>query len=137
MHHAWLLVLLARVRLRRGRLGEGEATLRSARGAFGELIDCGLVPALADRVEREFEAARGRASRGELLERPSDAELEVLRLLASGLSNRQIAERLVLSQNTIRSHLRTLYQKLGVHSRADAIARADALGLLGQTQSSG
>ena len=137
VHHAWLLVLLARVRLRRGRLGEGEATLRSARAAFGELIDCGLVPALADRVEREFEAARGRASSGELLERPSDAELAVLHLLARGLSNRQIAERLVLSQNTIRSHLRTLYQKLGVHSRPDAIARADALGLLGRTQSPG
>jgi LuxR family transcriptional regulator, maltose regulon positive regulatory protein len=66
---------------------------------------------------------------------PSDAKLAVLALPASGLSNREIGERLFLSSNTIRSHLRTLYHKLGVHSRPDAIARATALGLLGQTQS--
>ena len=137
VHHAWLLVLLARVRLRRGRLGEAEATLRSAREALGELRDSGLVPALADKVERDLEAASDRASSGEMLEPPSEAELAVLRLLASDLSTREIGERLFLSQNTIRSHRRALYHKLGVHSRADAIARASALGLLGQTRSPG
>jgi ATP/maltotriose-dependent transcriptional regulator MalT len=137
LHHTWLLVLLARVRLHRGRLDEAEATLHSARGALGELIDSGPVPLLADEVQRELDAASGRASRGELLEPPSDAELAVLRLLAGDLSNREIAERLFLSPNTIRSHKRALYHKLGVHSRTDAVARAAALGLLGQTQSPG
>ena len=137
LHHTWLLVLLARVRLRRGRLAEAEATLRSAREALGELRDSGPVPALADQVELELEAARGRASSGELLEPPSEAELAVLRLLAGELSMREIGERLFLSQNTIRSHRRALYQKLGVHSRADAVARATALGLLEQTRSPG
>jgi ATP/maltotriose-dependent transcriptional regulator MalT len=137
LHHTWLLVLLAGVRLRRGRLAEAEATLRSVREALGELTDSGLVPALADAVERELETARGQASRGEVLELPSDAELAVLRLLASDLSNREIGERLFLAQNTIRSHKRALYHKLGVHSRTDAVARATALGLLGQTQSPG
>jgi ATP/maltotriose-dependent transcriptional regulator MalT len=61
----------------------------------------------------------------------------VLRLLAGDLSNREIAERLFFSQNTIRSHNRALYHKLGVHSRTDAVARAAALGLLEQTQSPG
>ena len=61
----------------------------------------------------------------------------MLRLLAGELSTREIGERLFLSQNTIRSHRRALYQKLGVHSRADAVARATALGLLEQTQSPG
>ena len=130
-------VLLARVRLRRGRLAEAEATLRSAKQALGELIDSGPVPALAEEVEQELAAASGRASRGQLLEPPSEAELAVLRLLASDLTNRQIGERLFLSPNTIRSHKRALYHKLGVHSRTDAIARATALGLLGQAQSSG
>jgi LuxR family transcriptional regulator, maltose regulon positive regulatory protein len=137
VHHTWLLVLLARARLRRGRLAEAEATLRSAQDALGELIDSGPVPALAEEVEREFEAARDRASSGEILEEPSEAELTVLQLLASGLSNNEIGERLFLSPNTIRSHLRALYHKLGVHSRTDAVARANALGLLGQTQSPG
>ncbi len=137
LHHSWLLVLLARVRLRRGRLDEAEATLRSARDALGQLIDSGPVPALADEVGRELAAARGRASSGEMLEPPSEAELNVLRLLAGDLSNREIGERLFLSPNTIRSHKRALYHKLGVHSRTDAIARATALGLLEQTQSPG
>ena len=137
VHHTWLLVLLAGVRLRRGRLTEAEATLRSAREALGELIDSGPLPALADKVERELEAVSDRASSGEMIESPSEAELAVLRLLAGELSTREIGERLFLSQNTIRSHRRALYHKLGVHSRADAIARATLLGLLERTQSPG
>jgi ATP/maltotriose-dependent transcriptional regulator MalT len=136
LHHTWLLVLLARVRARRGRLADAEATLRSARRALGELSDTGTIPALADDVAQELEAASDRASSGELLDPPSDAEVPVLRLLAGDLSIREIAERLFLSQNTIRSHTRALYRKLGVHTRSDAVARATALGLLGQTQSS-
>ena len=135
LHHTWLLILLVRVRVRRGRLGEAAATLRSVREALGELIDSGAAPALADEVERELEQAKGRASSGEVLEPPSEAETAVLRLLASDLSTREIGERLFLSPNTIRSHTRALYHKLGVHSRTDAIARATALGLLEQTQS--
>ena len=137
LHHAWLLVLLARVRLGRGRLGEAEATLRSARQALDELSDSGPAPALADEVERDLQTARRRASSGEVLERPSEAELVVLRLMATDLSNREIGERLFLSPNTIRSHRRALYSKLGVHSRTEAIARATTLGLLEQTESPG
>ncbi|MGZ6563547.1 MAG: hypothetical protein ACXVH1_28930 [Solirubrobacteraceae bacterium] len=103
LHHTWLLVLLARVRLRRGRLGEAESTLRSAREALGELVDSGLVPPLAGEVQRELEAATGRAAGGEVLDAPTGAELAVLRLLATDLSMREIGERLFLSPNTIRS----------------------------------
>ena len=130
VHHTWLLVLLARVRVRRGRLAEADTALHSAREALGEIVDCGPVAGLADEVQRELEHAKGRASRGEVLEPPSEAEVAVLRLLASDLSAREIGERLFLSPNTIRSHTRALYHKLGVHSRTDAIARATALGLL-------
>jgi DNA-binding CsgD family transcriptional regulator len=70
-----------------------------------------------------------------LLETPSDAEVPVLRLLAGDLSVREIGERLFLSQNTIRSHTRALYRKLGVHTHVDAVARATMLGLIEQTQS--
>ena len=137
LHQTWLLVLLARVRLRRGRLDEAKAALDSARQALDELTDSGFVAALADEVEHELETGQDRARTGELLEPPSDAELAVLRLLATDLSIREIGEHLFLSPNTIRSHNRALYHKLGVHSRADAIARATALGLLEQTESPG
>ncbi len=130
LHHTWLLVLLARVRLRRGRLDEAEPTLRAALEALGELSDSGPVPAFATDVAHELDTVRDRASSGELLEQPTEAELAVLRLLAGELSTREIGERLFLSQNTIRSHRRALYQKLGVHSRVNAVARATALGLL-------
>ena len=53
-----------------------------------------------------------------MLEPPSGAELAVLRLMATDLSTREIGERLFLSPNTIRSHKRALYHKLGVHSRS-------------------
>jgi DNA-binding CsgD family transcriptional regulator len=49
-------------------------------------------------------------------------EQEVLRELAQGLNNRAIAERLYVSQDTVKSHLRSVYRKLGVSSRAEAVA---------------
>jgi len=133
--HAWLLVALARVRCQRGRLAEAKAALASAREALGELGDSGRVPSLADDVEHELEHAMGRARGGEMLDPPSVAELAVLRLLASDLSTRQIGGELFLSPNTIRTHTRAIYRKLAVNTRADAVARADVLGLLGQAES--
>ena len=135
VHHAWILAVVARVRGRRGRLDEAEAALRSARDALAELADPGRLPSLVKSVEQELEDARGRAEGGEVLEPPSEAELSVLGLLASDLSARQIAQRLFLSPNTVHSHTRSIYRKLGVNSRADAVARADILGLLEQAQS--
>jgi LuxR family transcriptional regulator, maltose regulon positive regulatory protein len=137
VHHARLLVRLGDVRCRRGRLDEAAAALRQAREALAELGDSGTVPLLAAEVEGELEHARRQASDGEILEEPSDAELAVLRLLATDLSARQIAGKLFVSANTVRSHTRAIYRKLGVRSREDAVARANALGLLAQTQSPG
>ena len=57
-------------------------------------------------------------------------EREVLRLLLEGASNREIARRLVLSVNTVKRHVYNLCGKLGVQSRAQAIARARDLNLL-------
>jgi LuxR family maltose regulon positive regulatory protein len=65
-----------------------------------------------------------------LVEPLSVRELEVLRLIAAGLSNRQIAERLFISVRTVKKHVENSYAKLGVNSRTQAIARARELGLL-------
>lgn len=56
-------------------------------------------------------------------------EAEVLTLIASGASNGQIARRLVLSDKTVRNHISNVYAKLGVATRAEALARAQELGL--------
>ena len=60
----------------------------------------------------------------------SPREQELLGVLAEGLTNREIAARLVLEESTIRTHLRNIYRKLGVNSRVRAIQRARELGLL-------
>jgi|HubBroStandDraft_2_1064218.scaffolds.fasta_scaffold38174_3 LuxR family maltose regulon positive regulatory protein len=60
----------------------------------------------------------------------TQSENRVLRYLPTHLSGREIANELCLSENTVKTHLRHLYQKLGAHSRHDAVQRARAIGLL-------
>jgi LuxR family maltose regulon positive regulatory protein len=130
IHHAWLLLHLARVRCHRGHLNEAKETLRLARLELDEFSDAGTLPQLASSIELGLEQASSRADRGDVLERPTEAELAVLRLLASDLSARDIGARLFLSANTVRSHTRAIYRKLSVNSRAEAVARTAMLGLL-------
>jgi LuxR family maltose regulon positive regulatory protein len=65
-----------------------------------------------------------------LIEPLSERELEVLELVAQGLSNRQIAERLFITVGTVKSHAHNIYGKLAVQRRTEAIARARELGLV-------
>jgi two-component system response regulator DesR len=61
----------------------------------------------------------------------SERERQVLHLIAAGSTNREIAERLFLSPHTVKDHTSTLYKKVKAKNRADAIQRAQRLGLLG------
>ncbi|HET9920490.1 MAG TPA: LuxR C-terminal-related transcriptional regulator [Ktedonobacteraceae bacterium] len=67
-----------------------------------------------------------------LLDPLTERELEVLRLIAAGLSNREIAAQLVLALSTVKSYVNTIYSKLQVESRTQAVARARALHLLSE-----
>ena len=66
----------------------------------------------------------------DLIEPLSERELEILQFIAEGLTNREIASRLFLALNTVKAHCGNIYGKLDVHNRTQAVARAQALGLL-------
>ncbi len=65
-----------------------------------------------------------------LIDPLSDRELDVLRLLCTDLSGPEIAEELMISVNTVKTHLKNIYSKLDVHGRYEAVERAKQLGLL-------
>ena len=128
--HAHALLMLAQVRTARSRLARAGGDLRRAQRSIAEFRDPGRLPAIAASVERDLMAARANGKECHIVEQPSPAELAVLRGLVTGLSRREIGDRLYISLNTVKSHTRELYRKLAATSRNDAVARAEALGLL-------
>ena len=126
--HAYALIRLADARIGRSRLHQAADALEEAKREIAEFPDPGRLPDLAAAVEAKLAAAPTAAA--EPVETPTPGELAVLRYLPSDLSQREIANRLYISLNTLRTHIRALYRKLSVHSREAAAARADALGLL-------
>lgn len=92
-----------------------------------------LQPSVAAKVVAEFtRLARQAPSRQEQepLEALSERELDVLRLLASGASNREIAAHLVLAEGTVKNHVTNILAKLGVNDRTQAALKARDLGLV-------
>jgi LuxR family transcriptional regulator, maltose regulon positive regulatory protein len=81
-------------------------------------------PAAGTDTEREMDGGRG------LREPLSQSEIRVLRYLPTKLSAPEIADQLYLSVNTVKTHMRHLYDKLGAHRRHEAVEQARALGLL-------
>jgi LuxR family maltose regulon positive regulatory protein len=81
-------------------------------------------------VEHEVVPSSLRTPVGGIVEQLSDREMIVLRYLPSRLSNAEIAGKLYVSVNTLKTHLKHIYRKLGVDNRSGAIARAEALRLL-------
>ena len=96
-----------------------------------EAASRGVAPAAARRLLAAFPSTgpdgAHPSGRKELL---SEREIEVLRLIAAGLTNREIAARLYLSLYTVKAHARSIYDKLDAHSRTQAVARARDLGIL-------
>jgi LuxR family maltose regulon positive regulatory protein len=65
-----------------------------------------------------------------VIEALTEREHEVLALIADGLTNREIGQRLYIAAGTVKAHTSSIYSKLDVHSRTQAVARAQALGIL-------
>ena len=104
-------------------------------GLLRELAAHGSTPDSAARVLAAFPESgdgEGPSAAGALGASPplSAREVEVLRYIAAGLSNQEIATRLYVSKYTVKAHARTIYDKLEVHSRTAAVARAQQLGIL-------
>jgi LuxR family maltose regulon positive regulatory protein len=129
---AYALLALAAVQLRLGRDQDARMAYEAGREAVAQCEDPGILRERLMRLERSGRLSRS-ARRGHVAG-PSDAlsqaELSVLRLLRSELTQREIAAELQLSFNTIKTHTRNIYRKLDVTGRVEAIARARELGVI-------
>ncbi|HSJ89214.1 MAG TPA: LuxR C-terminal-related transcriptional regulator [Anaerolineales bacterium] len=129
----------------------GEALMQAERGGFirlfldeglpmaqllSEAAAQGIMPDYIAKLLAAFEAEPGKdtdraaPAAQSLVEPLSQRELEVLQLIAQGLSNREISARLFLALDTVKGHNRRIYDKLQVQRRTEAVARARGLGLL-------
>jgi LuxR family maltose regulon positive regulatory protein len=117
---AWPLLHLARVPGARGDRSAGRARLDEAQQALASARDAGLLPERLAVARRQLGGQERRTTIGTLSER----EVAVLRLLATPLSQREIAAELYLSVNTVKTHTKSLFRKLGVSTRAEAVARS-------------
>ena len=124
---AHIAMMRAPVRRRLGDHEGARALLEEAKGLLARCPDPGFIGGLVPQLERSLATAHRRGDRRTDV---TDRELDVLRLLAKGLSKREIAHELFLSYNTIHTHTRSIYTRLDATSRSEAVARARALDLL-------
>jgi LuxR family maltose regulon positive regulatory protein len=122
VERAFALAVHADIRRALGDTASSRALAAAARGLADEAAERGILDELLARVDR----AAGTAGRARPSDRDelSDRELAVLRLLPTDLSLREIGSALYVSQNTIKTHSKNIYRKLGVSSRLEAVTRA-------------
>jgi DNA-binding NarL/FixJ family response regulator len=82
-----------------------------------------LSPEIASKVVRQAMTGRPEGATGQV-ETLTERELDVLRLAAQGLTNRAIGHKLGISHRTVQGHLQSIYGKLGVNSRTEAVTEA-------------
>jgi LuxR family maltose regulon positive regulatory protein len=123
-----ILLALAGVRHALGKVDEARALVAEAREAIEACPDPGrVVRRQLERTERQVRVA---GVGGDGAEGLSDRELAVLRLLPTPLSQREIGDQLYVSLNTVKSHTKSIYRKLDVGNREQAVSQAQKLGLL-------
>ncbi|HEX2738136.1 MAG TPA: response regulator transcription factor [Acidimicrobiia bacterium] len=85
-----------------------------------------ISPSMASKLLSEFNVLARRAEERQRVMSPrlTDRELEVLKLVAKGLSNREIASELFIAENTVKNHVRNILEKLHLHSRMEAVVYA-------------
>ncbi|HEX2046506.1 MAG TPA: LuxR C-terminal-related transcriptional regulator [Acidimicrobiales bacterium] len=113
----------------RGHREEARTLIREARSLVDALPDPGILPDLVEKAERRLRLAPCRQT-APLVEELSSREFSVLRLLTSTLSQRQIAGELHVSMNTVKSHTKSIFRKLGVSTRTEAVIKGREHGLI-------
>jgi DNA-binding CsgD family transcriptional regulator len=124
LHRARLQLAYGMWLRRRQQAGDSRAPLRVARDTFDALG----ADAWAERARRELRAAGERGGRPapRALDLLAPQELQIARLAAEGLNNREIGQQLYLSHRTVRNHLYRIFPKLGITSRAELAAAVGA-----------
>ena len=123
---ACALLCLARIRFHDGNSDDARARLRAAREIIAACADPGVLTELVTRTERVLAARTGAAgpAPGRRARPLSGREQEILRWLSSDLSLREIARQLFVSYDTMKTHTRHIYRKLGVSTRKQAVSQA-------------
>jgi DNA-binding NarL/FixJ family response regulator len=92
-----------------------------------------LVPSITAKVVSEFSKISRPAKKidNEFMAEPlSPREIEILKIVATGASNREIADKLFISEGTVKNHLSSILNKLGVRDRMQAILKAKEIGII-------
>jgi LuxR family transcriptional regulator, maltose regulon positive regulatory protein len=123
-----ILLELVRAYVALGDAAGGRVVLREARDVLQQRPDLGILPRQAEELRGQLHTIRGATMGASSL---TTAELRLLPLLSTHLTFREIGERLYISPHTVKSQAMSIYRKLGVSSRSEAIQRAQQLGLGG------
>lgn len=109
-----------------------DVSLERLTGAIRTLAAGGtcIHPAITERITRALESRRPAFESSLAIQRLSEREIEVLRLVAAGYSNREIADLLSLSEGTVKNHASSILGKLGVRDRVRAVLKAIDMGLI-------
>ena len=123
-----------RIFLDEGRMVAELLVLAKSQGIAVEYVNS-LLHAMEDEItleksEMEPAASLPEITASRLVEPLSERELQVLRLMDSELSSPEIADELVVAVSTVRSHIKNIYSKLGVHSRSEAVEKAHVLDII-------
>jgi LuxR family transcriptional regulator, maltose regulon positive regulatory protein len=123
---------LAGIRRGQGDLDAARALVAASRRALDDCADPGMLAGLVAAAERGVAPVSPRRPAGRTAPgaRLTERELAVLRLLPSGMTQREIGATLFLSENTVKTHTRGIYRKLSAATRDEAVAAARAAGLL-------
>ena len=127
VYTAWPLIHLVETQAAHGDRAVARARLEEARAELASARDAGIMPERLTLAERRLAGPARAVAAGVAL---SERELTVLRLLATELSQREIGHELYLSLNTVKTHARRIFGKLGVTSREEAVVRGRERGLI-------
>jgi DNA-binding NarL/FixJ family response regulator len=105
-----------------------EISIEEVAGAIRQVVDGQslITPSMASKLLAEFTnlAKKADAKQAVLSPKLTSRELEVLKLVAQGMSNKEIAGELYISENTVKNHVRNILEKLHLHSRMEAVVYA-------------